>query len=401
MNMRAYNDQTYSQQPDQSSIGWKITCWVVLLLGAAGAIVYFHRPPDWVGFAIGGVVISQTDVMWALGAAALLALLALFWIINQQTRRRSDARLRRARQAEYALARLLEEIKNACGDMSDDDDDGKTSKLPPTASSTEDSDAHPAMHPMAEWQAGNHAYTDQISHAAQGIARLVDALGSVNQSALQATERARHSTETASQGAALVQNVMAAMNAIRSRIQDAADQLKRLAQSTRQFDASVHLVEDLTAQVGMLSLNASIRGGTCEAAEEMQQLADRSARAAGIAAELVRIIQSDADGVTKALETTADKAAASTVAGDELVRVLAEIIKLSSELPEAMERTANAAAAEVAHARTVGEQIEQIKLAAEQSGAQASQVASGIEKLQSVAASVAQSIPAIKRPPED
>lgn len=350
--------------PGQTGVGWQVACGLVILLGPLTGLIYLHYRPDWSGLAE-PFVVSRADTLWILGAAALLALLALFWIINRQTRRRSDFHRHRAQQAESAVGRLLEEIRTTCGD------------------------AH-VEHPSTQWLAGNDAQTAEINRIAREIASMADAIRRIDESASKSAERARHSATTAQEGAAAAQNAVAGMNDTRHRIQEAADRLKQLAQSTRQFNETAHLIRDVTEQASVLSLNASIRSGVAghaeadAAAEEMRCLADRSARAAGDIAELVRAVQSDADGIIASLEGIADNAAGVAPAGDA-GRALAEIESASRELREWMTQVVSGAADAVAHAQTVGEKIEQLRAAAGQSGANASRVVDDIEKLQAAA----------------
>lgn len=381
------SDNPAPAPPGQSGVGWQIACWVAVLLGASAGLFYFQYQFDWSGSAGAVSGISRAEILRILGALALLALLALFWIINRQTRRRSDFHFHRARQAESAVGRLLEAIRTACGEA------------PGVGTGAVDE----AQNPIAQWQTGNAVQAGEINRAGREIASMADAIGRINESASAATERARHAAGAAGQGAAAVQNAIAGINDTRSRIQDAAERLKQLAESTRRFDETVNLFRDVTEQTGVLSLNASLRGGLAGeagAAEEMQRLADRAARGAGKIAELAQAMQRDADGVIAFLETTAGEAAAAGVAlADEAGRALAEIESASQELLERMDLAASGAAGEAARAQTVGERMDKLKIAAQQAGANASRIAAGIEKLKAAASGVAQWAAAFK-PPE-
>ena len=376
--------------PGQASVIWKIVCWVAVLLGASAGLIYFQYQFDWSESA--GVVagISRVAIFRTLGAVvllALLALLALFWIINRQTRRRSDFHADRARRAESAVDRLLEEIRAACG------------KAPGVDTGAVDE----VKNPIAQWQIDNALQAEEINRARREISAMADALGGINESASVATERAHHSAAAAGQGAAAVQNAIVAINDTCNRMQDATEQLKQLAQDTRRFDETINLIREVTEQTSVSSLNASLRGGLAgEAgvAEEMQRLADRAARGAGEITELARAIQRDADGVVAFMGTTAGEVAATGEAlADEVGRALAEIESASREFLERIDLAASGAAAEAARAQTVGARMDKLKIAAEQAGANASRVATGIEKLRAAATDVAPRVAAFK-PPE-
>ena len=382
------NINTVPTPPGQVGFLWRTACWVVVLLGASAGLFYFHYQFDWSESAgvVGGI--SRVVIFRALGAVALLALLALFWVINRQTRRKSDFHFQRARQAEYMVGRLLEEIRIACGEAPSVDTaagDEAQNLAPPKNLETPEN-------PLDQWQTDNVVQGLEINRTGREIVAMADALGRIHESASAATECARNSAGAAKQGAAAVHNAIAGINDTHSRIQDAAERLKQIAQSARRFDETVNLIRDVTEQTGVLSLNASLRGlaGEAGAAEEMQRLADRAARGAGEIAELVEAIRSDSNSVIKSLEIAAGGAAAGVARATEAGRALAEIESASWELLGRIDLAVSGAAGESARAQTVGERMDKLKIAAQQAGANASGVAAGIEKLKAEATDVAQ-----------
>ena len=385
---RTMNINTIPTPPGQVGFLWRTACWVVVLLGALAGLFYFHYQFDWSESAgvVGGI--SRVVIFRALGAVALLALLALFWVINRQTRRKSDFHFQRARQAERMVGRLLEEIRIACGEAPGID----------TAAGDEAQNLAPPENPLDQWQTDNVVQGLEINRTGREIVAMADALGRIHESASAATECARNSAGAAKQGAAAVHNAIAGINDTHSRIQDAAERLKQIAQSARRFDETVNLIRDVTEQTGVLSLNASLRGlaGEAGAAEEMQRLADRAARGAGEIAELVEAIRSDSNSVVKSLEIAAGGAAAGVARATEAGRALAEIESASWELLGRIDLAVSGAAGESARAQTVGERMDKLKIAAQQAGANASGVAAGIEKLKAEATDVAQWAAAFK-----
>ena len=382
---------TVPTPPGQTGFIWQTICWVVVLLGALAGLFYFQYQFDWSESA--GVVagISRVVIFRALGAVALLALLGLFWVINRQTRRKSDFHFQRARQAERMVGRLLEEIRIACGEAPGVDTavgDEAQNLAPPQNLETPENPENP----IDQWQTDNVVQGLEINRTGREIVAMADALGRIHESASAATECARNSAGAAKQGAAAVHNAIAGINDTHSRIQDAAERLKQIAQSARRFDETVNLIRDVTEQTGVLSLNASLRGlaGEAGAAEEMQRLADRAARGAGEIAELVEAIRSDSNSVLKSLEIAAGGAAAGVARATEAGRALAEIESASWELLGRIDLAVSGAAGESARAQTVGERMDKLKIAAQQAGANASGVAAGIEKLKAEATDVAQ-----------
>ena len=351
--------------PDQSDVSRQIACWTAVLLGACMALIFFQYQYDWSAAADRIVGIQRTIFLWLLGGLALLALLGLFYVINRQTRRLSDFHLARARRAEDAVEHLKTEIATACGD-----------------------DVDP---PIARWRVKHAAQADEINHAGREVASLVEAIDRVRESVYTAAGQAQDCVGAAQQGAAAAQTAVVGINDTHSRIQAAAGQLQQLAQNTRRFKQTSERIRDTTEQAWVLSLNVAIQeqgqADPVATAEEMQHLTDRVARAAGEAAELTRIIQSHADSLITALETLAGETAAGGAAlANETA--LAEMETASRELQKHIERAAGGMAGESARARAIGERMDKLRAAAEQSGAHATRLADGMAKLKVVAGTV-------------
>ena len=342
-----------SRQPGNH---WQIFWWVVLLVALIG-LVYLHYRPHWnerVGMLFG---MGRVPILWIFGVAALLALLALFWSVNRQIRHRGDF-------YSHRTSRLLDTIRAFCG----------------TA-------------PISQWRVGHDAQIAEIDRIAEAIRSLSDDLSRIDQPTSQCAERVRNSAATAKQGATAIQNAIAGINNTRNRIHASAEQLKQLAQSTRQFNETVGMIRDVTEQTSVLSINASLRGGmlgaqASEAAEEMRRLADRTARAADTIEQQVRAMQSDADELVSSLQITATDVAVGITPAEEAGRALGEIQSASQALLTLIEQAASEAAAGAVRAQSVGENIGQHRTTVTQSGAQASQVADGIEKLKATADSL-------------
>ena len=375
----------------QSALGWPAVFWIVLLLGALGGLVYLHYQP----VPTGSVWLllpadSRAEIMrhlpGILGALALLMLLGLLWGIRRRARRRYYDNFRRTRQAGYTAGGLLEELQAITGEAAGAADGGDN--------------------PIAQWRAGNAAQTEELGHAAREISGVAAAIGRIGVSASKSTERARYSAEAAKKGAVAVHDTVASLSATRSRIQEAAEQLKQLGESLRRIDASVNLIRDTTEQTGVLSLNTALQAATAGeagrgfavAADEVRRLADHSARGAGEIAELARVIQSGAGSVIESMQATAEEVAAGATLADEVGRALTEIQNAGRDLLEMIDLSATVAAGEATRAQSLGEKMEQLKTAAEQSGTNVSRIMERIEKINTMAFRLDESISGTRVP---
>jgi twitching motility protein PilJ len=208
------------------------------------------------------------------------------------------------------------------------------------------------------------------------------------------------SAKSAKKGADAVRNTIVGMNSTRNQIQDTSKRLKRLGESSQQINEIVNLIQDVTEQTNVLSLNASIQAamageagrGFAVVAEEVQRLADRSARASNEITDLVKTIQQDANNAIASMEATTSEVVTGATMADEAGQALDEIETISQQLLDAIERLAAQATEESESAKTVTERMNTLKNATEQSDLSVSQVAAALGQIRDVAGKLDKSV---------
>ena len=180
----------------------------------------------------------------------------------------------------------------------------------------------------------------EIEQAGAAVQRMAGLIRGVDASAAQSAGVARRTLETTGQGAQAVRNTMTGMDGIREQIQETAKRIKRLGESSQEIGEIVNLIADITEQTNVLALNAAIQAasagerghGFAVVAEEVQQLAERSAEATRQIGTLVKVIQGDTQDAVAAMEKSTlgvvEGARLSEMAGQSL----REIEQVSDEL---------------------------------------------------------------------
>ena len=366
------------------------------------------------------------NLPWILAALGALALIGLIWSLIRHGQRREEVNAQRTKRAEDAVIRLLDEMGDlAQGDLTVEAEvtnevtgaiadsvnfaigemrvlvNGIKSASNEMSTTTEDSDQL-----IAELLTSNDAQTEGIMNAAQDVERMSETMNRMSQSALQSSERARVAAQSAKSGAAAVRDTIVGMNSTRNQIQDTAKRLKRLGESSQQINEIVNLIQDVTEQTNVLSLNASIQAamageagrGFAVVAEEVQRLAERSARASNEITDLVKTIQSDANNAIQSMETTTEEVVAGARVADQAGQALDEIEKISQELLGAIETLANEATEESRNARQVSEGMNNLRQTTEQSDLSVSQVATALGRIREVADKLDKSVAGFRLP---
>jgi len=391
------------------------------LQGTIGSIL--NRTDGGSRAAKGGILDYLPQILAGLG---LFALLGLIWSLLRQNSKQEHINNLRTKRSEDAVIKLLDEMGDlAQGDLTVEAEvtnevtgaiadsvnfaigemrilvNGIKTASNEMSSSTEDSEEL-----IAQLLTSNDAQSEEILNAAQEIEEMSDTMERMSGSALQSSERARVTAESAKQGAAAVRDTILGMNSTRNQIQDTAKRLKRLGESSQQINEIVNLIQDVTEQTNVLSLNASIQAamageagrGFAVVAEEVQRLADRSARASSEITDLVKNIQQDANNAITSMETTTEEVITGAKMADEAGQALDEIEQISQELYDAIERVASEATQESEIAKTVSARMNTLKSATEQADLSVSQVAAALGQVRDVVDKLDRSVAGFQLP---
>jgi len=362
----------------------------------------------------------------ALIALGLFSLLGLIWSLLRHTSKQEHINNLRTKRSEDAVIKLLDEMGDlAQGDLTVEAQvtnevtgaiadsvnfaigemrilvNGIKTASNDVSATTEDSEEM-----IAQLLTSNDAQSEEILNAAQEIEEMSLTMERMSGSALQSSERARVTADSAKKGASAVRNTILGMNSTRNQIQDTAKRLKRLGESSQQINEIVNLIQDVTEQTNVLSLNASIQAamageagrGFAVVAEEVQRLADRSARASSEITELVKNIQQDANNAITSMETTTEEVITGAKMADEAGQALDEIEQISQELYDAIEGVASEATEESTVAKTVSSRMNNLKSATEQADMSVSQVAAALGQVRDVVDKLNQSVAGFQLP---
>jgi len=363
---------------------------------------------------------------WMLGTLTAMGLIGLIWSLVSYNRKREAVNNLRTMRAEDAIVKLLDEMGGlAQGDLTVEAQvtnevtgaiadsvnfavgemrilvSGIKSASNEMANTTEDSEKL-----IAQLLTSSDAQSEEILTAVEHIENMSNTMSEMSSSALQSSERAKVTADAAKKGAAAVRDTISGMNATRNQIQDTAKRLKQLGESSQQINEIVSLIQDVTEQTNVLSLNASIQAamageagrGFAVVAEEVQRLADRSGRASSEITELVKNIQSDANNAITSMETTTQEVITGATLADQAGQSLDEIERISQDLYEAIEKVASEATSESTFARTVAERMNILKQATEQGDLNVSQVAIALGQMRDVVEQLDKSVAGFRLP---
>ncbi len=239
----------------------------------------------------------------------------------------------------------------------------------------------------------SEAQSKEIKDTGDKVLKMASQINDVSKNAGESAKVARASLDAAERGQRAVFNQISGMNEIREQIQETAKRIKRLGESSQEIGEIVELITDITEQTNVLALNAAIQAasagdagrGFSVVAEEVQRLADRSAEAAKQIGALVRTIQTDTQDAVAAMEKSTQGVVEGAKLSDAAGNALSDIGRVSRQLTEQVEKIASATNDQSQSAGGVAQSIERILSVTEQTSQGTRQAAQSIGQLATLA----------------
>jgi methyl-accepting chemotaxis protein len=212
-----------------------------------------------------------------------------------------------------------------------------------------------------------------------------------------AAEGAQRASQTARDGAAVVERTVTVMGQIAEKVQESAKTVESLGVRSDQIGAIIGTIEDIADQTNLLALNAAIEAarageqgrGFAVVADEVRALAERTTRATKEIGEMIKAIQNETKGAVIAMEQGVEQVEAGTVeaakSGDALRNILDQVNDVAMQVNQiataAEEQTATTS--EISgNMQRITEVVQQTSQGAQESATAAAQLNGNAEELQ-------------------
>jgi methyl-accepting chemotaxis protein len=182
-----------------------------------------------------------------------------------------------------------------------------------------------------------------VAEASGAVKRMAESIERVSGTAATAATAARRTQESAVAGAGSVQDAVRGMEDLRAKVQAGAKKIKNLGDRSMEITGIVGTIAKISDQTNMLALNAAIEAaragehgrGFSVVADQVRQLAERTASATQEIEGLVRLIQGETNQSVEAIEqqtaVVEDESRIVSQAGEALQRI-SEVSTHSAEL---------------------------------------------------------------------
>jgi methyl-accepting chemotaxis protein len=183
-----------------------------------------------------------------------------------------------------------------------------------------------------------------------------------------AADAAKHTEDSATEGAAAIDNIIAGMESLRQNVQAGAKKMKNLGDRSMEITGIVDTISRISEQTNMLALNAAIEAaragehgrGFSVVAEEVRKLAERTATATQEISKLVTVIHHETNETVAAIEKQTQVVEQESALVSKAGQALLKIRSVSSESASLVDGITSLTKAQIEGTGVVGTAINQI-----------------------------------------
>jgi methyl-accepting chemotaxis protein len=212
-----------------------------------------------------------------------------------------------------------------------------------------------------------------------------------------AAEGAQRASQTASDGATVVERTVTVMGQIADKVKESARTVESLGVRSDQIGAIIGTIEDIADQTNLLALNAAIEAarageqgrGFAVVADEVRALAERTTRATKEIGEMIKAIQKETKGAVTAMEQGVHQVENGTAEAAKSGQALQEIMQQINDVAMQVNQIATAAEEQTVTTREISSNmmqitdvVQQTSLGAQESATAAAQLNGNAEELQ-------------------
>ncbi|MBX9256465.1 GAF domain-containing protein [Desmonostoc muscorum CCALA 125] len=228
----------------------------------------------------------------------------------------------------------------------------------------------------------------EINRTLDAVDQMTQSMQAVAESAEKAAFIANHAAHSATQsGHAMdltVQNILS----MRETVSETAKKVKRLGESSQQISRVVSLINQIAIQTNLLAINAGIEAarageegqGFAVVAEEVGELAIRSAAATQEIEEIVENIQRETSEVVQAMEIGTTQVVEGTRIVEEAKESLSQILDVSRQIDFLVQSISTATASQVETSQSVSQSMKDIAAVSQRTSDSSLQISQSLQE---------------------
>ncbi len=241
---------------------------------------------------------------------------------------------------------------------------------------------------------------EELAVTLNSVQVMTDSIQRVAEAAREAETVARDASTIALKGGEAVENTVAGILEIRETVAETTRKVKRLAESSQEISKIVALISQIASRTNLLALNASIEAarageagrGFAIVADEVRQLADKSAKSLKEIEQIVMQIQSETGSVMTAMEEGTQQVIKGTKLAEEAKRSLENIIQVANRIDILVRSITTDTVEQTETSRAVAQVMQSVELTAQETSQEAQRVSGALQHLVGVSRDLISSV---------
>ncbi|MCV3212150.1 methyl-accepting chemotaxis protein [Plectonema radiosum NIES-515] len=228
----------------------------------------------------------------------------------------------------------------------------------------------------------------EINRTLDTVDQMTYSIQYVAENAQQAAKVAQNASHTAKKSGKAMDMTVQNILKLRETIGETAKKVKRLGESTQQISRVVSLINQIAMQTNLLAINAGIEAarageegqGFAVVAEEVGELAARSAAATKEIEQIVENIQRETSEVVQAMEVGTAQVVEGTRIVEDAKSSLSQILDVSRQIDSLVQSISTATTSQVETSQTVSQLMREIAKVSERTSYSSRQVSESLQQ---------------------
>ncbi|MBW4547540.1 MAG: GAF domain-containing protein [Symplocastrum torsivum CPER-KK1] len=245
---------------------------------------------------------------------------------------------------------------------------------------------------------------EDTTRTLDSVEQMTRSIQEVAENARQAAVVARTASSTAEVGGQAMDRSVQNILKLRETVAETAKKVKRLGESSQQISKVVSLINQIALQTNLLAINAGIEAarageegqGFAVVAEEVGELAARSAAATKEIEKIVENIQQETSEVVEAMELGTTQVVEGTHLVEDAKQSLSQILDVSRQIDVLVQSISSATVSQVETSQAVTELMKEIALVSERTSHSTRQISGSLQETVGIAAQLQASVGTFK-----
>jgi methyl-accepting chemotaxis protein PixJ len=245
---------------------------------------------------------------------------------------------------------------------------------------------------------------EETTRTLDSVEQMTRSIQQVAENARQAALVAREASKTAEVGGMAMDRSVENIFTLRETVAETAKKVKRLGESSQKISKVASLIDQIALQTNLLAINAGIEAarageegqGFAVVAEEVGELAARSAAATREIEQIVESIQKETSEVVEAMELGTTQVVEGTHLVKDAKQSLSQILEVSRQIDTLVQSISTATVSQAQTSQAVTDLMKEIALASEHTSNSTRQVSTALQETVEIAQELQESVGTFK-----